>query len=102
MLSKTFPYPFLLPFQRKPLRFHVGDDHFSVFHSEITAADLVETTGLDEKKEQPPPSQRLAIVRRRIALNGFESRCGKIKHHPKGWCFILVETTGLEPVTSCV
>ena len=24
------------------------------------------------------------------------------KHHPFGWCFPLVETAGLEPVTSCV
>ena len=24
------------------------------------------------------------------------------KRHPTGWCFLLVETTGLEPVTSCV
>ena len=25
MLSKTFPYPFLLPFQRKPLLRYLGD-----------------------------------------------------------------------------
>ena len=46
---------------------------------------------------------RRATVHRTVALNGFESRSpAKEKTTPFGVVFLLVETTGLEPVTSCV
>ena len=69
---------------------------------------MVETTGLDLhfrlwRKLRVAAIQLAAAMLIRIATNLFESLVEtKRSSHPFGWELLLVETTGLEPVTSCV
>ena len=69
----------------------------SVYYLETTAPRLNQCVAgsLPSQRQSPGLSH----------LNGFESVVyspPKEKDHPMGGLFLLVETTGLEPVTSCV
>ena len=60
--------------------------------AEIEVATSVCTGG-----RKCPPDTSISIVRV-LCYNAYTNK----KTHPNGWAFLLVETTGLEPVTSCV